>query len=431
MKLAPKVVAPLFVLIGGAGGTVLLSRARSEPEQVELERVVPAVSIVVAEPEAHRYRVEAHGTVLPRTQSEVVAEVEGRVIEVSERLVSGGFFDAGELLLRLDAEDLRLARAQAALEVARAERRLTEEEADAAVARDEWASLGEGEPTALVLREPQVAEAQAALAAARAQLSRAERDVERTEVRAPFAGRVREKMVDLGQFVVRGKTLARVYAVDYAEVRLPLPDADLAFVDLPLAYRGETGGTTGGNHGLARSSMSKLTVRPTVELSANFAGRRHTWPGEIVRTEGEIDPRTRMVVAVARVENPYGRGEPGRPPLSVGMFVDAAIRGRKLDGVFVLPREALRGADRVYVVDGEGRLRFRTVEVLRTDREHVVVREGLVAGEQIVVSPLEVVTDGTPVRLEPGSIHRPGESNRAEASVKAADQAEARGEERR
>ena len=154
-------------------------------------------------------------------------------------------------------------------------------------------------------------------------------------MKAPYTGRIRTKSVDVGQFVSRGAPVARVYAVDYAEVRLPIPDAELAYVDLPLAFRGQAGDAKG----------------PKVTLRAQFAGREHTWQGRIVRTEAEIDPQSRMVQAVARVADPYGQGgRPGRPPLAVGMFVEAEIEGRWTSSV-VLPRVALRGGDTVYVID--------------------------------------------------------------------------------
>jgi multidrug efflux pump subunit AcrA (membrane-fusion protein) len=177
--------------------------------------------------------------------------------------------------------------------------------------------------------------------------------------------------------------VARIYAVDYAEVRLPLRDADAAFVDLPIAYRDDEHAGAG----------------PEVWLHAHFAGQRYSWRGRIVRTEGELDPRTRMIHAVARVEDPYGRGaQPDRPPLSVGMFVEAEILGREVDDVMVIPRSALRGEDRVVVVDSNDRLRLREVDVLQRNRDSVLVRGGLAEGERVCTSPLSVSVDGMAVR---------------------------------
>ena len=381
MKLLLKILLPLVVLVLGAGAAKKLIDMRAIPEARTPEVALPVVRTLRAEFCDWRVQVPAQGTVVPRTESQLVVEVGGRVTAVSPKLVNGGFFDAKEVLLEIDPRDYEVARAQAQLEVARAERRLAEEEADAEVAKAEWERLGEGEASALSLRQPQVAEAQATLVAAQALLARAERDLERTRVSAPFEGRVRSESVDVGQYLMPGTPVATVYATDVAEVRLPLPDGELAFLE-----------------SLATGSADPQDL-PEVELSSNFAGQERSWLARIVRTEGEIDPTTRMVVAIARVEDPYGRRTDGdAAPLALGMFVDARIRGALLRDVLVLPRNALRDGARVFVVDDEDRLRFQPVEILRREREQVVVRADLAHGARIVVSPLEIVTDGMRVR---------------------------------
>jgi multidrug efflux pump subunit AcrA (membrane-fusion protein) len=215
---------------------------------------------------------------------------------------------------------------------------------------------------------------------------------------------VRTERVDVGQFVSRGVAIATLYAVDYAEVRLPIPDRELAYVDLPLAYRPQAGSEAGTEPAAAEDGSA-------VRLHAEFAGREHVWTGRIVRTEGEIDPKSRMVHAVARVEDPYARAAGSeRPPLAVGLFVEAEILGRSVDAAVTLPRAALRRDEAgpgepardgyfVLVVDEESRLEFRPVEVLRSEREQVVIGDGLTAGERVCVSPLRAPVDGMRVRV--------------------------------
>jgi len=230
---------------------------------------------------------------------------------------------------------------------------------------------------------------------ARARLARAQRDLDRTEIGAPYDGRVRHEGVDVGQFVTRGTPIAKIYAVDYAEVRLPVPDRQLAYLNLSLNPEAD----------------GEAFVGPLVELRAEFAGREHTWNGQIVRTEGEIDPKSRMVNVVARVEDPYGRGGSHQStPLAVGLFVDAEIQGREVEGVFVLPRAALQDDDQVLVVDDSMRLRFRPVEVLRAQRGEVVIGAGLTEGDRVCVSPLQAAVDGMQVRVleEPPEIAEAG-----------------------
>jgi RND family efflux transporter MFP subunit len=388
MKKLLALLVPLLILAVGVAGAVVMIKARPEPEVREPEVVPPLVRVQEVAFESVRFRVRSQGTVSPRTESVLVPEVAGRVIEVAPSFVSGGFFERDDVLLRIDPMDYRQAVVQAEAEVARARLLLAREEAEAEVAIREWQDIDGGEAPPLTRREPQLAEARAAVNAAEAMLARAQRDLDRTEIRAPYDGRIRAKQADVGQFVAPGTPLATVYAVDHAEIRLPIPDDDLAYVELPLVYRGDSDGVP----------------RPRVTLSADFAGQRFEWTGRIVRTEGEIDPRSRLVYAVARVDDPYGRASnPNRPPLAVGLYVNAEIDGRDVDGVVVLPRSAMRGADRLLIVDDENRLRFRSVDVVRAVNEEVVIGGGLAAGERVCLSPLSAVTDGMRVRTEEAS----------------------------
>lgn len=374
-----KVVLPVAVVAGAVVVAVVLSAMRAAPEARPPDVPPLLVRVVEAEQRDVQLRVHTHGTVTPRAESDLVPEVSGRVVWTSPALVAGGFFDAEEPLLRIEARDYetRVARATATVAGLRSQARLARRNRDRSreLARDGLISrsdLDAAENAALV--------AEAALAEAEAALVQAEQDLARTELRAPYAGRVRSDEVDVGEFVERGRPVARLYAVDHAEVRLPLPDADLAHLDLPLDGRDVDAG-------------------PVVELRASFAGRTWRWTGRIVRTEAEIDPDSRMVHAVARIDDPYGAGASAQePPLAVGMFVDAEIVGRTVPGAIVLPRAALRGEDRVWVAMPDGHLRERSVEVVRTERERVVVQRGIHAGEQICVSPVEAFVDGMRVR---------------------------------
>jgi RND family efflux transporter MFP subunit len=244
------------------------------------------------------------------------------------------------------------------------------------------------------------ARAQAGMREAAVAVRRAELDLERSEIRAPFAGRVREKHVDRGQYVSRGVPVARVYSVTYAEVRLPISDADLAFLDVPLDVP-LAGGIDEGRDESASDSPAGDDTRggPPVVLSAEFAGATHEWTGRIVRTEGALDARTRMVNVVARVDDPYGREQKaGRPPLPVGLFIHASIEGRVFEGIYEVPRSALRRRDEVWVVSDDNRLEKRRVSVLRSIGDQTFIRAGISPGEAIVTSALEIATDGMRVR---------------------------------
>ena len=347
----------------------------------------PSVRVQQVAFESVDLTVTSQGTVQPRTTSQLVPEIAGNVINVSPSFAVGGFFEEGDILLEIDTYDYRQALITGQSQLAQARLRLAQEEAEAEMARREWEELGGGNANALTLREPQVEDARAAVASAEAAIDRARRDLERAQVRAPYAGRVQSKDVDVGQFVNRGTAVGRIYAVDSAEVRLPLPDEELAYLDVPMSYRG-----------------TQQQAGPAVVLSADFAGRRFTWEGRIARTEGEIDAVSRMVHVVAEVDDPYAPGsDPSRPPLAVGMFVEAEISGRRVDDVVVLPWAALNGRDQVLIVDDDGRLRFRQIEILRSTTESVLVRSGLSEGELVSISALDAVIDGMAVQIAEGA----------------------------
>jgi len=378
-----KIVLPILVVLVGIVGATGLLRVRPSVATHSTARPLPMVRTMAVELQDVQLRIEAQGSITPRTESDLVAEVAGRITWVSPNLAAGGFFEEGELLIRIDPSDYELA-------VERAEAALTRAQSELALAQNHLErrrSLAErGVASAASLDEAVNTErvATAAVRDARAFRSQARRDLERSRILAPFAGRVREKRGDVGQFVGRGAGVARIYAVDYAEVRLPIPDQEAAFLDLPIDYRGEAGEDEG----------------PEVLLRARFAGREYSWTGTIVRTEGEIDPRTRMIQTVARIQDPYGRSaQLDRPPLAVGMFVNAEISGRLLEDIVVLPRSALRGRDQVVVVDAENRLRLRRVDILRKQRETVVIAGGLAPGELVCTSPLETIDEGSEVKI--------------------------------
>ncbi len=395
MKPSAKIWLPIAILGAAALGVALLFFTRPTVEPRPPRVVDPLVRVETVVPRTVRYAVEANGTVLPRTQSDLVPQVSGEVLWVSPSLVSGGFFHEGNPLRRIDPSDYEVALESSRAAVARAE----SEFARAGTERDRQRRLADrsvASQAAIDDANNAFRVAQAQLREARSALERAERDIDRTEIRAPFEGRVREENVDVGQFVSRGTPVARIYAVDTAEVRLPVPDRELSYLDIylgrrrPPAEEADPAASNGSRSG------------PEVLLHADFAGQEQTWRGRIVRTEGEIDPQTRMIHAVVRVDDPYGRSEdPDRPPLAVGLFVDAEIEGRLLDDAIVLPRSVLRGRDEVVAIDAESRLRLRRVEVLRRERERIVVAGGLEPGDRVAKSPLSFTVDGMHVRVVP------------------------------
>ncbi|MBT7173457.1 MAG: efflux RND transporter periplasmic adaptor subunit [Gammaproteobacteria bacterium] len=364
---------PIAIVVAGFITMGIIIKTGPTMDQKPPASTAPLVRTWIATSETVQLSVLTYGSVQPRTESELIPEVSGRVIKISPSMVSGGFIRKGEILLEIDPLDYEVALEQARASLAAAKSELTNAkkayERLLDLAKQQSASQSQQDDALNRLRF-----GQASIREAAARLSRAERDISRTKIKAPYDGRVRSKRVDIGQFVNRGAPIASLYATDFAEVRLPLHDEELAHLDLPLAGQ-------------------ESPNQPTAILRARFAGANHTWEGKIVRTEGELDPKTRMINVVAQVEAPYKRSG-NRPPLAIGLFVEAEIVGNTVDNVYIVPRSALQANEQVYVLSSEYRLQFRDVNILRTVEEDVYITSGFKSGETICLSTISNAVEG-------------------------------------
>ncbi|AMX03583.1 efflux RND transporter periplasmic adaptor subunit [Microbulbifer thermotolerans] len=377
-----KATAPILVLALGYGVVQLMSAAKPAPEK-KAENPRP-ISLVYneAREEAVRLTVATQGEVRPHTEIDLTPQVSGRIIAISENFAEGAGFTPGETLVQLDDADYRLALARAEAGVAAAEVVLLQARATAAIKRQQWETANPGrEPTPLQVNQPQVAEAEAQLRSAKAELADAQLNLARTQIKLPFRGRVIRRDIGVGQYVTAGTVLGRVFATDRVEVRLPLTDAQLQELDLPMGF-----------------VATERNPGPPVTLSAQVGRDAHQWQGRIVRTQAAVDQQTRLIYAVAEVADPYGAGASNGVPLAVGLFVSAEAQGVRERPALVLPREALRSADKVYVVDESNRLNIRTVEVLSTSKDRVVIASGLTDGERVVTSAIANAVDGMEVQ---------------------------------
>jgi RND family efflux transporter MFP subunit len=373
----------------GVVGLLVLTASKPEMKKRQPPAPVPMVRIIKTHSGSQTVYIRGEGTVRPLREINLVSEVGGKVVRVSPALVNGGVFKKDDTLLQIDPVDYELAVTLAKAKVKDAESRLQLAEEEALAAVEEWrllypdSSSEDNKPPALVAKQPQLAAAQAKLEADKADLSKALLHLERTKLKAPFAGRVGEEKVDIGQYVSPGQILGTLYSTEAAEIVVPLEGGDLFWFDVP-------------------AFTSKDGRGASAVIRASIAGRELSWPGKVVRTEGRLDERTRMIHVVVRVDKPYAR----KPPLILGLFVTVDIEGRKLQSVTVIPREALHQGNVVWVLDQESRLRFRKVEVARIQGDEVIVTKGLEDGETVVTTPLKAVTDGMTVRLvsEPSAL---------------------------
>ena len=355
------------ILAAAVAVSVLLSTMRKQPPKKPVESRAMLVQVEELELVDTRFPVRSQGTVRPRTETVLSAEISGAIVEISPKFVPGGVFGPDEVLMRIDPSNYEVALSQA--EALLRQRQIEYEGAKKLRSQGYRA-------------ESEFASAAAALATAEADLVRAKRNLERTYIRLPYAGMVRNKDADLGQFVNPGTRLGVTFATDYAEVRLPLTDRDLAFVDLPYAAEITATGESRG---------------PDVTLSAEQRGRRVEWSARIVRSEGVVDESSRVTYAVAKIEDPYAlQGD--RAPLPMGTFVTASIEGVAMQGLLRVSRHALHGSDQLLFVDSESRLRIRTVNIVRADAEYAYINGGAEAGERVILTALESPINGMPVR---------------------------------
>ncbi|AQT70002.1 Multidrug transporter MdtA [Anaerohalosphaera lusitana] len=370
--------AIIFIAIGLTAARMLVSMKKA-PEKVETEVVAPLLQAQKVHAKDITVTVSGFGTVQAKTTVKIIPQVSGSITELHPNFVNGGFFGADETLVKIDQRDYRNAVQNAQAAVARAEVALEREQAEAEVARREWEQLNPGkEPTSpLVLRKPQIAEAQASLKAAKAQLENAKLNLERTTISLPFNGRVLEESVDIGQYVTAGQSIATVYGTDTVEITVPLEDKQLQWFDVPLA------------------GQSDDTGSPAV-VTANFAGGTHTWDGRVVRTEGRIDPRSRMVNVVVQVPQPFENAN-GRPPLQPGVFVDVDIIGKQLKNVIPVPRTALHKRNELWIAN-DSRLHIKEVDIIRMDKENAYISAGIPDGTIVITDSLEAVTDNMKIR---------------------------------
>lgn len=378
-KLLPLLLLALFI-----GVTQLISHFKP----VAAVRDTPPTPVISVEtvqlmPRDYTVVVNSFGRVQPRTEGELVAQVSGQIIDVSPNFRDGGFFEAGETLITIDPRDYKIQVDIAAAELANAKVNLEEQQALADQARKDRAILNkQGLASDYALRKPQVAAARSQIDAAQAKLAQARLAVERTEIKAPYAGRILSRSVDRGVVVSNNQALARIYATDRVEVRLPLKNSELGYVELPENYR---------NEGSGQSHL------PSVTIINNLGTAPEQWPATLVRTAGAIDEQSQQLYVTAQIENPYLVNKDGRRPLKIGQYVTAQIQGRTLPGAIVIPNSAIYQGSYVYLFD-QGLLQRTEIEVAWQNNHESLINSGLKPGNQLVLTPLGQVSSGTPVK---------------------------------
>lgn len=389
-----------FAIFGGLALIAVLIRMNppEAPQRPAFDGPQMVVETDVVMPRDYPVVLESYGTVQPRTQSMLVAQVGGQIISVNENVRGGGFFEKGDVLARIDPRDYEADVRIAEAVLLDARQALVEAEARTAQAREDWERLGnEGEAPELVLRIPQLEAAKARVVSARSALQKAELDLERTRIVAPFAGRVLRQLADIGQVVSANTQVAEIYATDSVEIRLPLRNRDLRFIDLPELYRyTET---------VADSTNAKIY---------SDLGGSKAWDATLIRTEGAIDETARQLHVIARIDDPFGRANEDRVPLKIGEYVTARLEGKVVKGALVIPNNTIYQGAYVYIVE-EGVLQRRNIDIAWQNDADAIIADGLDAGDELVTTPLGQVTSGIRVSVvgadTRGGGSRPGQGD--------------------
>ena len=390
----PKAFRPIAIVIIALTVSYLMYLSKPEPVQQTPEKLRLLIDAIEVQSDTRQIIVHSQGTVLPSTETALSSAVQGRVIEVADHFVAGGLVQQGDLLLRIDDLTYRTAVARAQASVAAANTRLVEERGRADVAYQDWLRYKKeakrsAEAKSLALREPQIAEASANLHAAKADLAKAEEDLARTTVIAPYDGLIRQRNVDVGQHVAVGTVLGICFATDEIEVRLPVAEHKLALLALP--------------------APGKETTQATpIQLTVNLNKTDHHWLAKLTRVESVIDDRSRMLYLVATVNDPYQLNsqqathtrQTKQPVLRVGTFVNASITGKFLENIVRIPHDVLQTDSTVWLIDNNGKLQRRSVSIIANDSRYAYVDSGLVSGDKIAIGYIDSGNIGSQVSID-------------------------------
>lgn len=378
MKIAPLAIFGGLLLVA----VVIKLNPPAAPQRPAFSGPMMVVDTAPVMPRDYQIKLESYGTIQPQVETTLIAQVGGQIVSVNPNVRNGGFFNTGDVLASIDARDYEADVQIAEAILMDARQALAEAEARSNQAKEDWERLGnEGEAPALVLKVPQLQAARARIASAESTLQKAELRLERTRIVAPFDGRILKKYADIGQVVSSNSPLADIYATDYVEIRLPIRNRDLGFIDLPETYRFEDG---------AKEVAG-------VKILSQFADGG-TWDARLVRTEGAIDATARQLHVIAQIDNPFDRESDNKTPLKIGQYVAATLDGKTVADAIVIPNNAIYQGAYVYVVE-DGILQRREIEIEWQNDSDALVSEGLSPGDALVTTSLGQVSSGIRVSV--------------------------------
>ena len=370
-----KYLRPLIIIgISTAIAAVLYMLGQISPDAIQ-EKDPMDVNVQILTPIDYQIKIKSTGTTTPITQTVLTSEVGGEVIYRSKKFSEGSSVISGEILAKIDDTDLQLQYKNALLQLASAEVQFAVQQAEAEIAQEAWDQVGEGIPQELTTKKPQLKQAKAALEVAKAQVQSAEKKLNKTEITAPYTGRIQNINIDLGSTIIPGQPVGSMYTSNEIEVTLSVKDSDLQFLDIPMDGR--------------KLNPDQKSI---VIIKSLYKGEMQEWAGNLERVDGVIDPMTRMIKLIANFKNNFI--EETKPILPIGLFVEAEINGKQLEDIFMIPNSALTPNDELLFLNQDDALEIRKVSVLTKMKSHILVKEGMKAGERVVVSKLSIATNG-------------------------------------
>jgi len=370
-----KYLRPLIIIgISTAIAAVLYMLGQISPDAIQ-EKDPMDVNVQILTPIDYQIKIKSTGTTTPITQTVLTSEVGGEVIYRSKKFSEGSSVISGEILAKIDDTDLQLQYKNALLQLASAEVQFAVQQAEAEIAQEAWEQVGEGIPQELTTKKPQLKQAKAALEVAKAQVQSAEKKLNKTEITAPYTGRIQNINIDLGSTIIPGQPVGSMYTSNEIEVTLSVKDSDLQFLDIPMDGR------------KLNSDQKSIVI-----IKSLYKGEMQEWAGNLERVDGVIDPMTRMIKLIANFKNNFI--EETKPILPIGLFVEAEINGKQLENIFMIPNSALTPNDELLFLNQDDALEIRKVSVLTKMKNHILVKEGMEAGERVVISKLSIATNG-------------------------------------
>ena len=370
---------PIIIITIGVLICSLLIKCSPEVKPEEVARIIPMVDSTTLEKTSINIIIDSQGTIIPRTESQLYPEIRGEVVYVSPKLDEGSSFNEGDILLRIDSRDYELDIKTAEASLDDAKTALSIAQAESNFEREQWELSNSGDASDLRLKIPQLKKAESTVEAAEANLEKLKRNLEKTTIKAPYDGLVRKKNVDRGTVIGPGYLIANIYAIDYVEVKLPIPDEDLSFLDIPLD-----------------GSQINKSNQPLVMLKGSLGGKNIEWEGRIVRMEAEFDPKSRMAILIARVSDPYKY----KFPLRVGQFVEAEITGRNYNNLYIIDRELIKNKNQVVTINrADSTLKYEDINVLRYVDDTALINGGLPDEVSVCITNLDVMYNGMKIRI--------------------------------